>query len=260
MTVEPHADPFQVATARGVREAGPGPAQPRLHRLPASMRPWAEHLAAHGYAVSVPLLPGHGTTWQDMNTTHLGRLVRRGRARLRRALAEQRGPVFVCGLSMGGGLALRLAADQPDRVAGLVLVNPAVHIDRWTSSCCRSSSTWSQRCAESRATTSRSSRSSRSTATSGLRCGPPTRCSGLQRCCARDLGRVTSPAADVPLGRGPRRGPLLGPDHPGPDRLDRRRGAAAARAASTSRRWTTTLQQIFSESADFIARLRDEPA
>ena len=35
---------------------------------PASMKPWAEALAEKGYAVEVPRLPGHGTTWQDLNT------------------------------------------------------------------------------------------------------------------------------------------------------------------------------------------------
>ncbi len=46
------------------------------------------------------------------------------------ALSARVDSVFVCGLSMGGGLALRLAADHPDRVAGLVLVNPAVGTNR----------------------------------------------------------------------------------------------------------------------------------
>ena len=32
---------------------------------PASMRPWGEYLAGQGYAVAVPRLPGHGTTWQE---------------------------------------------------------------------------------------------------------------------------------------------------------------------------------------------------
>jgi carboxylesterase len=36
---------------------------------PASLRPWAEHLAAAGYSVRLPRLPGHGTTWQHMNRT-----------------------------------------------------------------------------------------------------------------------------------------------------------------------------------------------
>jgi carboxylesterase len=96
---------------------------------PASMRPWADHLAAQGYAVSLPLLPGHGTTWQQMNKTTwadwYGEI-----ERAFEALANQVDTVVVCGLSMGGALALRLAADHPDRVAGLVLVNPAVRTDR----------------------------------------------------------------------------------------------------------------------------------
>src|ERR1700731_4636927 len=36
---------------------------------PASLRPWADHLAAAGLTVSLPRLPGHGTTWQDMGHT-----------------------------------------------------------------------------------------------------------------------------------------------------------------------------------------------
>jgi carboxylesterase len=36
---------------------------------PASLRPWAEHLHEQGFSVSVPLLPGHATRWQELNTT-----------------------------------------------------------------------------------------------------------------------------------------------------------------------------------------------
>jgi carboxylesterase len=93
------------------------------------MRPWAEHLAAQGYAVSVPLLPGHGTRWQDLNKTTWADWS----AEVERAftaLAARVDTVFVFGLSMGGALALRVAADHPDRVAGLVLVNPAVTTER----------------------------------------------------------------------------------------------------------------------------------
>lgn len=96
---------------------------------PASMIAWGEHLAAEGYAVSIPRLPGHGTTWQEMNTTTWADWT----AELERALEDLSAKVdtvFVCGLSMGGGLALRLAADHPDQVAGLVLVNPAVGTNR----------------------------------------------------------------------------------------------------------------------------------
>jgi carboxylesterase len=96
---------------------------------PASMKAWGEYLAGQGYAVSVPRLPGHGTSWQEMNTTTWADWS----AELARAFEELSAKVdrvFVCGLSMGGGLALRLTADHPDRVAGLVLVNPAVATDR----------------------------------------------------------------------------------------------------------------------------------
>jgi carboxylesterase len=92
---------------------------------PASMKPWAEYLAGQGYAVSLPRLPGHGTTWQEMNRTTwadwYGEV-----ERAFEALSNQVDTVVACGLSMGGALVLRLAADHPDRVAGLVLVNPAV--------------------------------------------------------------------------------------------------------------------------------------
>ena len=36
---------------------------------PQSMRPWAEHLAGAATRCALPRLPGHGTRWQDMNTT-----------------------------------------------------------------------------------------------------------------------------------------------------------------------------------------------
>src|SRR5215213_12031276 len=36
---------------------------------PASMTPWGKHLAGLGYTVRVPRLPGHGTTWKELNTT-----------------------------------------------------------------------------------------------------------------------------------------------------------------------------------------------
>lgn len=97
---------------------------------PASVKPWGEHLAALGYAVEVPRLPGHGTTWQEMNTTRwddwYGELTR-----VFDRLCLDNDAVVVGGLSMGGALSLRLAADHPDRVSGLVVVNPAVATKRF---------------------------------------------------------------------------------------------------------------------------------
>lgn len=90
---------------------------------PQSMRAWAEHLVAAGYTVRVPRLPGHGTTWQDLNKTRWQDWY----AEVDRAFDELRSRcevVFVAGLSMGALLATKLALEQGPRVAGLILVNP----------------------------------------------------------------------------------------------------------------------------------------
>ncbi|MEV0095725.1 alpha/beta fold hydrolase [Streptomyces sp. NPDC050738] len=91
---------------------------------PQSLRPWAEYLAERGLTVSLPLLPGHGTRWQDMQLTGWQDWYAEVDRELR-ALLERCTTVFVFGLSMGGTLTLRLAAKHGDAVAGLVLVNPA---------------------------------------------------------------------------------------------------------------------------------------
>ena len=96
---------------------------------PMSMRPWGEHLAAEGFTVRCPLLPGHGTRWQDCNaSTHDQWSATVGEAF--DALASDCDRVFVAALSMGGTLAIRLAESRPDDVAGLVLVNPSLLTQR----------------------------------------------------------------------------------------------------------------------------------
>jgi carboxylesterase len=97
---------------------------------PYSVKPWARHLAeAGGLTVSVPRLPGHGTTWQEMNLTRWPDWY--GEAeRAFLALRADHEQVFVMGLSMGGTLALRLAQQHADQVAGVVVVNPSVFTTR----------------------------------------------------------------------------------------------------------------------------------
>ncbi|MGW2235499.1 alpha/beta hydrolase [Streptomyces sp. NPDC001759] len=91
---------------------------------PQSLRPWAEYLAERGLTVSLPLLPGHGTRWEDMQLTGWQDWYAEVDRELR-ALVERSEQVFVAGLSMGGALALRLAAKHGDAVSGVVVVNPA---------------------------------------------------------------------------------------------------------------------------------------
>ena len=96
---------------------------------PASMKPWGEHLAEQGYAVEVPRLPGHGTSWQDANRTTWADWygeVSRAFAKLR----SENDAVVVGGLSMGAALVLQLAAEHDAEIAGVVVVNPAVATKR----------------------------------------------------------------------------------------------------------------------------------
>jgi carboxylesterase len=96
---------------------------------PQSLRPWAEHLAAAGLTVELPLKPGHGTRWRDLQVTTWEDWYAEDAKALDR-LRERCDTVFVAGLSMGGGMALRLAEQRGDQIAGLILVNPSVQPDR----------------------------------------------------------------------------------------------------------------------------------
>ncbi|MFE7173562.1 alpha/beta hydrolase [Streptomyces sp. NPDC057616] len=91
---------------------------------PQSLRPWAKHLAERGLTVSLPLLPGHGTRWEDMQLTGWQDWYAEVDRELR-SLRERCAEVFVAGLSMGGTLALRLAAKHGEAVRGVMVVNPA---------------------------------------------------------------------------------------------------------------------------------------
>ena len=95
---------------------------------PQSLRPWAEYLAGQGLTVSLPRLPGHGTTWQEMARTRWDDWY----AEVDREFAELQGSadeIFVMGLSVGACLALRLAELHGEAISGLVLVNPLVTAD-----------------------------------------------------------------------------------------------------------------------------------
>jgi carboxylesterase len=126
VALAPHAEPF---TSEGTTDASGRRIGVLLSHgftgSPASMVPWGQYLAEQGYAVSVPLLPGHGTTWQEMCDTTFddyGTALEQEFEKLE-ARADA---VVVGGLSMGGCLALWLAARRPQDVAGLVVVNPIV--------------------------------------------------------------------------------------------------------------------------------------
>ena len=94
---------------------------------PASMRPWGEFLHSKGYTVRVPLLPGHGTQPEDLNKVKW----QEWPAKVEFELSELRKTcdvIFLVGLSMGGGTVLNVAASINDDLAGLILVNPMIHV------------------------------------------------------------------------------------------------------------------------------------
>jgi carboxylesterase len=96
---------------------------------PKSMKPWGQRLGDEGWRVRLPRLPGHGTSWQDMNITTWQDWYSEADRNLRE-LKNTCEHVFVMGLSMGGSLTLRLAEQHGDAIRGIVLVNPAVHSER----------------------------------------------------------------------------------------------------------------------------------
>ena len=91
---------------------------------PHSIRGLAQALAAAGLAVEAPLLPGHGTTMEDLLASGWDDW-RAGAEAAYVELAGRCRRVVVAGLSMGGSLAASLAADHPE-VAGMVVVNPYI--------------------------------------------------------------------------------------------------------------------------------------
>ena len=93
---------------------------------PQSMRGLAEAFGAAGFAVDLPLLPGHGTSVDDMLTTDWSDWSAAAEAAYT-ALAERCDRVVVAGLSMGGSLTAWLASRHPE-IAGIVCVNPALSV------------------------------------------------------------------------------------------------------------------------------------
>jgi carboxylesterase len=103
-----------------------------LHGLtgsPAEVRPVGEALAHAGFRAVGPLLPGHGTTPQDLELVGAADLLEAARG----ALLDLRGAerIFLCGLSAGALLSIHLASRSfireglPD-FSALALLAPAV--------------------------------------------------------------------------------------------------------------------------------------
>lgn len=114
-----------VANALNVHQLGDpdGRAMLALHGVTGHGGQWrrvAEHLS--GYRITAPDLRGHGRSTVEPPWT----LERHTADALALLPAE---PVVLVGFSFGGLVAARVATQVPDRIAALVLVDPAVEVD-----------------------------------------------------------------------------------------------------------------------------------
>ncbi|HVZ49571.1 MAG TPA: alpha/beta fold hydrolase [Gemmatimonadaceae bacterium] len=93
---------------------------------PQSVAHLAGTLHEAGWTVCVPALPGHARTLQEFARSGARQWTDAARDEFR-VLRERHSQVAVCGLSMGGALALTLAAENPE-VAAVVGIAPYVHL------------------------------------------------------------------------------------------------------------------------------------
>lgn len=95
---------------------------------PQSIRPLGEALSHAGFTVAGPRLAGHGTSVRDMaKSTAEGWIssIEEDFAWLR----ERSDGIYLTGLSMGGTLALYMAATHPEFVRGVLPINACVSLD-----------------------------------------------------------------------------------------------------------------------------------
>lgn len=96
---------------------------------PQSVRPLADDLIGRGFTVRAPRLPGHGTSWQDLDRTKWTDWYAEVESAYSE-LTERCDHVVAVGLSMGGTLATLLVQRNPE-IAGLAVINPVFEIRNW---------------------------------------------------------------------------------------------------------------------------------
>jgi carboxylesterase len=97
---------------------------------PAEMKPLVRKLTAQGFSVACPQLAGHCSTLKELKQTRWSDWYASLEAAMER-LGEECDTLFVSGLSMGALLALKLAADHPDRIQGVATLSATFFYDGW---------------------------------------------------------------------------------------------------------------------------------
>lgn len=95
---------------------------------PQSVRPLGEALSHAGFTIAVPRLAGHGTSVRDMAKSTAEDWI----SSLEEDFAwlrERTDGIYLTGLSMGGTLALYMAAMHPEFVRGVLPINACMFLD-----------------------------------------------------------------------------------------------------------------------------------
>ncbi len=95
----------------------------------AEMRPMGQYLAGQGYTALGPLLPGHGTRWQDLASCKWTDWTSAAE-RVYIGMKERCHTIFVGGGSMGALITLFLAERHPE-IAGIIAMAPALFAQDW---------------------------------------------------------------------------------------------------------------------------------
>lgn len=133
----PGAEPFEL------RRNADSPAVLLLHGggdTPQTLRGLAEFLFARGYNVRAPLLPGHGRSVQEFGRVNASEWLETARSAYQELTGNSRW-VAVVGLSMGGALAARIAADD-HTLPALVLLAPYFAMPAHVAVAARLSRVW----------------------------------------------------------------------------------------------------------------------
>jgi carboxylesterase len=101
-----------------------------LTGTPAEMKHFGKVIARKGLTVACPELAGHCASIQALKATSWRDWYKSVEASFE-ALSQECEQVFVAGLSMGALLALLLAAEKGERVAGVILLSATFFYDGW---------------------------------------------------------------------------------------------------------------------------------
>jgi carboxylesterase len=94
----------------------------------AELRPLLEAVAREGYAVDAALLAGHGARVEELQDMGFDAWLDAARRRLQ-AARERYGRVVLLGFSLGSLVAMELASEHPEGLAGLVVLGNALTLN-----------------------------------------------------------------------------------------------------------------------------------